>query len=268
MASPLTFFLIISLSFFITLPQTQARVLLSQPQPTPATGFIFPKAESTVLPDPSPFFAPNLLQTPLPTNSFQNFVLNNGDQPEYFHPYHFRSSNSSLSLSYPSRLATPSFISQNFTAQLSISATQNNHECHVVSSFSDLSVTLDFPSSNLTFFLVKGSPYLTCNVSNPTALSISTDLSVTSLSSNAERTKFRLNLDNSQIFLVYSSPIGLTISDPSLITSDAFTGAIRVAMLPPSGSQDLEAILDQFSSSYPISGEAVLTGPTTLSIDG
>ncbi|XP_062009856.1 glucan endo-1,3-beta-D-glucosidase 1-like [Rosa rugosa] len=260
----MTFFLIISLAFFI-LPQTQARVLLSETQATPATGFLFPKAESTVLPDPSPFFAPSLLQTPLPTNSFfQNFVLNNGDQPEYFHPYHFRSSNSSLSLSYPTRLATSASISQNFTPELTISATQNNQERHVVSSFSDLGVTLDFPSSNLRFFLVKGSPYLTCNVSNPTALSISTASSITSLFPNAQRNKYTLKLDNSQTMLVYSSsPIGLTISNPSLITSDAFTGVIRVALLPP-GSQDLEAVLDQFSSSYPVSGEAVFTGPFTL----
>ncbi|KAL5080409.1 hypothetical protein RYX36_008830, partial [Vicia faba] len=56
--------------------------------------FLFPHANSTLLPDPSKFFSSNLLSTPLPTNSFfQNFSLNNGDQPEYIHPYLIKSSN-------------------------------------------------------------------------------------------------------------------------------------------------------------------------------
>ena len=74
---------------------------------------------STVLPDPSKFFNPNLLSKPLPTNSFfQNFVLDNGDQPEYFHPYLIKSSNSSLSVSYPSLSISPSAISLVFSADL------------------------------------------------------------------------------------------------------------------------------------------------------
>ncbi|KAK9925024.1 hypothetical protein M0R45_033365 [Rubus argutus] len=258
MASSKMTLLMFILALIFSFPQPQARVLLSGPAPA---GFLFPQTQSTVLPDPSPFFASNLLQTPLPTNLFfQNFVLNNGDQPEYFHPYHFQSSNSSLTLSYPTRIATSALISQNFTADLTISATKNNHqERHVVSSFSDLGVTLDFRSSNLRFLLIKGSPYLTCNVSKPTALSISTTHTITSLSSNTARNKYTVKLDNSQTWLVYtSSPIGFTNSNPSLITSDSFSGVIRVALLPGS---DLEAVLDQFSSSHPLSGEAVFTEP-------
>ncbi|KAM5581328.1 glucan endo-1,3-beta-D-glucosidase 1-like [Rosa sericea] len=259
-SSKMTLFMFI-LALGFSFLQTQARVLLSKPAPA---GFPFPQTQSTVLPDPSPFFASNLLQTPLPTNSFfQNFVLNNGDVAEYFHPYSFRFSNSSLTLSYPTRIATSASILQNFTADLSISATQNNQQQpQVVSSFSDLSVTLDIPSSNLRFFLVKGSPYLTCNVSNPTALSISTTHAITALSPNTDRNKYTINLNNNQTWLLYSSsPIGLTNSNPSLITSDSFSGVIRVALLPGS---DFEKVLDQYSSSYPVSGEALLTEAFTL----
>ena len=57
-------------------PQLESLKPLTKP-------FLFPKTQSTVLPDPSLFFSPTLLSTPLPTNSFfQNFTLKNGDQPE------------------------------------------------------------------------------------------------------------------------------------------------------------------------------------------
>ncbi|XP_050382808.1 endo-1,3(4)-beta-glucanase 1-like [Argentina anserina] len=255
-SSKMTWFIFILAFSFL---QSQAsRILVSKP--APATGFVFPQVQSTVLPDPSPFFSSNLLQTPLPTNSFfQNFVLNNGDTPEYFHPYSFRFSDSSLTLSYPTRIATSASILQNFTADLTISAeqTQTQQQHQVVSSFSDLGVTLDIPSSNLRFFLVKGSPYLTCNVSVPTALSISTTHAIASLSSDTKQTKHTISLNNNQTWLLYSSSkIGLTKTNPSLITSDSFSGVIRVALSPGS---DFKKVLDQFSKSYPVSGEALFT---------
>ncbi|XP_020114093.1 uncharacterized protein LOC109728152 [Ananas comosus] len=103
--------------------------------------FLFPGVQSTVLPDPSPLFSPQLLSSPLPTNSFfQNFALKNGDQPEYIHPYLIKSSSSSLSLSFPSRFATPSFIYQTFVPDLTVSspsASDANPKSHLISSFDD-----------------------------------------------------------------------------------------------------------------------------------
>ncbi|ONI18829.1 hypothetical protein PRUPE_3G242000 [Prunus persica] len=232
-----------------------------------ATPFLFPQTQSTVLPDPSHFFSPNLLTTPLPTNSFfQNFALKNGDQPEYFHPYQIKSSSSSLTISYPSRFFNSAFLYHIFIADLTISASQNSNsqETHKISSFNDLSVTLDFPSSNLRFFLVRGSPFVTCSVSSRTELSISTIHAVLSCSSNSSRTKYTIKLNNNQTWLIYtSSPIDLTSSSLSLITSGGFSGIIRIAILPDSDPQ-YEATLDQFSSCYPVSGEAVFTKPFSL----
>ncbi|OMO89710.1 Glycoside hydrolase, family 81 [Corchorus capsularis] len=77
--------------------------------------FLFPKAQSSVLPDPARFFSPNLLSSPLPTNSFfQNFTLKNGDQPEYIHPYLLKSADSSLSICYPSQFRNSAFLYQRF----------------------------------------------------------------------------------------------------------------------------------------------------------
>ncbi|KAM6572873.1 hypothetical protein CsatA_016953 [Cannabis sativa] len=238
---------------------------MSLQRPGKNTPFLFPKVQSTVVPDPSPFFSPNLLSTPLPTNSFfQNFVLKNGDQPEYFHPYLVKSSSSSLSLSYPSRFSNSAFLYQVFVADLTISAAANTNPgsqtSHVISSFNDLSVTLDIPSSNLRFFLVRGSPFLTCSVFNGTAISISTIHAILSFSSNNSGTKYTVKLNNNQTWLIYtSSSVSLTHS-LSLITSGEFSGILRIALLPDS-DPECEAVLDRFSSCYPVSGEAALTKP-------
>ncbi|XP_028778030.1 probable endo-1,3(4)-beta-glucanase ARB_01444 [Neltuma alba] len=223
--------------------------------------FLFPQAQSTVLPEPSNFFSPNL-STPLPTNSFfQNFVLKNGDQAEYIHPYLIKSSNSSLSLSYPTRFFTSAFIYQTFVADLTIGKINpDSNAKHVISSYDDLSVTLDIPSSNLRFFLVRGSPYLTVAVTQRTALSIKTIHAILSFSSNDSLTKYTIQLNNGQTWFIYvSSPINFshTLSE---ITSDGFSGIIRIAVLPNSDS-NYEAILDRFSPCYAVSGEASLTKP-------
>ncbi|KNA16238.1 hypothetical protein SOVF_090940 [Spinacia oleracea] len=237
----------------------------SQQWRNPSTPFLFPKTESSVLPDPSTFFSPELLSSPLPTNSFfQNFVLKNGDQPEYIHPYLIRLSPSSLSLSYPSRFAGPSFIYQVFNADFTISGTSNQHPVsqtpHKISSFNDLSVTVDFPSSNLRFFLVRGSPFVTCSVLRGTSLKFSTIHAITSFNSYNSNTKFIVKLNNNQTWVIYSStPVNLT-HDLSNIASDSFSGIIRFAVLPDSDPK-FESIFDRFSSCYPVSGEAVLNEP-------
>nr|XP_043635004.1 probable endo-1,3(4)-beta-glucanase ARB_01444 [Erigeron canadensis] len=224
--------------------------------------FTFPETHSTVLPDPSSFFSPNLLSSPLPTNSFfQNFVLKNGDQPEYIHPYLIKSSLSSLSVSYPSLFSNPSFTYQIFSSDITISGSNNPNpnQTHVISSFNDLSVTLDLKPS-LRFFLVRGSPYITCQVLQNLKLSISTIHAILNFVPNLAKTKFKISLNNGQTWILYSSsPINLT-RDVSKILSDEFCGIIRIAILPNSDSR-FESVLDRFSTCYPVSGHAVFTEP-------
>ncbi|KAI3768426.1 hypothetical protein L2E82_19095 [Cichorium intybus] len=239
------------------------------PEPPPATmprhpshPFMFPETNSTVLPDPTTFFSANLLSSPLPTNSFfQNFVLKNGDQPEYIHPYLIKSTPSSLSMSYPPLFSTDAFTYQIFNADLTISAVDNPdpNQTHVVSSFNDLSVTLDLPQS-LRFYLVRGSPFLTCQVMQKVAIFISTIHAILEFTPNSSRTKYKVNLNNGQTWLLYSSsPIDLTY-EISKISSLPFSGIIRIAILPNSNA-NLEPVLDRFSSCYPVSGDVVFTTP-------
>ncbi|XLR21174.1 probable endo-1,3(4)-beta-glucanase ARB_01444 [Arachis ipaensis] len=228
--------------------------------------FLFPLRKSKVLPDPSKFFSRNLLASPLPTNSFfQNFVLGNGNIQEYIHPYLIKPSDSSVSLCYPSLSVSSHSMHQVFTPDLTISSTKGSQTRHVISSFSDLSVTLEFPSSNLTFFLVRGSPYVTVSLSQHESLSI-TSIHKISFSSNASPIKYILQLDNGQKWLIYtSSPTIFSFSfDMKLtfsnISSDEAPVMVRIAVMPDSSSEN-EAVLDGYSSCYPLSGDALFTKP-------
>ncbi|CAN1132034.1 Probable endo-1,3(4)-beta-glucanase ARB_01444 [Linum perenne] len=238
--------------------------------PKPSFPFHFPQQNSTVLPDPSKFFSSSLLSSPLPTNSFfQNFTLKNGDQPEYIHPYIVKSANSSLSISYPSLFHNSSFTYHVFTPDLTLSGDDGrnpNGGDHVITSFNDLSLTLDFPSSNLRFYLVRGSPFITCLVPRNTSISISTIHAILSCcSSTNSLNKYKLNLNNNQTWVIYSSsPINLTHT-PSSVSIAAYSGGIlRIAVLPNESDPDSESILDRFSSCYPVSGQAAFTKPFSV----
>ncbi|CAA2954510.1 probable endo-1,3(4)-beta-glucanase ARB_01444 [Olea europaea subsp. europaea] len=93
------------------------------------------------------------------------------------------------------------------------------------------------------------------------AFSISTIHAILELSSNSSSTKYTIKLNNNQTWLLYaSSPVNMS-PNVSTITSSAFSGIIRIAVLP---EPKFEAILDRYNFCYPISGDAVLTKPFCL----
>ncbi|QHO09481.1 Glycoside hydrolase family 81 protein [Arachis hypogaea] len=229
--------------------------------------FHFPLTKSKVLPDPSKFFSKNLLASPLPTNSFfQNFVLGDGNIQEYIHPYLIKPSDSSVSLCYPSLSVSSHSIHQVFTPDLTISSSTSTPSHHVISSFSDLSVTLDFPASNFTFFLVRGSPYVTAFLSQHASFSITSIHKISSFSSKASPNKYTLQLDNGQKWLIYtSSPTIFSFSFDMKLTFSNISSyeapvMVRIAVMPDSSSEN-EAVLDRYSSCYPLSGDALFTKP-------
>lgn len=228
--------------------------------------FLFPQANSTVVPDPSTFFSPHLLSSPLPTNSFfQNFVLRNGDQAEYFHPYLIKSATNSLSVSYPSFFATLAFIYQVFTPDLTISTARNAAQLerrHVVTAAHDLSITLHLPP-DLTFFLVRGSPFVTAATARSAELAVTSAESFLAVSSNPTRTKHRISLSNNQTWLCYSSSALELDHNSTRLTSAPFSGVVRFAVLP-GDDPAYESLLDRFSSCYPISGTATVRAPYSI----
>ena len=85
---------------------TDDEYLLSAAQP-------FPLSQNTTTPPPSGFWAPKLLKSPLPTNrAWLNYILNEGNTPEYIHPYLIQSNGGAISIGYPSRVVQPGFIIQ------------------------------------------------------------------------------------------------------------------------------------------------------------
>ncbi|KAF5457051.1 hypothetical protein F2P56_021186 [Juglans regia] len=264
MALATSFLLFLSFSFWFN--------ALATSHASPTAPFLFPETKATVVPNPRRFFSPHLLSAPLPTNSFfQNFVVGKGEEPEYIHPYLVKTTTSSLSLSYPSRLSNSSLVRQVFVPDLTITSLNKTsprsirNTRHRISSFSDLSVTLDLTSSNLRFFLVRGSPFLTFRTisRSTTGLSISTTHPILSFSSTDSLTKHTVKLNNGQTWLFHTSvPLPLTHST-SQITSSDFSGVIRIAILPDSNAK-YEAILDKYSPCYPISGHVELTMPFRL----
>ncbi|XLR63212.1 hypothetical protein HN51_006446 [Arachis hypogaea] len=245
----------------------QMQIMANTTQLDDEQPFHFPLTNSEVLPDPSNFFSENLLSSALPTNSFfQNFVLNDGNIQEYIHPYLIKPSDSSVSLCYPSLSVSSHSMHQVFTPDLTITSTTSTPSHHVISSFSDLSVTLDFPSSNLTFFLVRGCPYVTVFLSQHASFSITSIHKISSFSSNASPIKYTLQLENGQKWLIYtSSPTIFSFSlDMKLtfsnISSDESPLMVRIAVMPDSSSKS-EVVLDRYSFCYPVSGEAIFTKP-------
>ncbi|XLR64567.1 hypothetical protein S83_015239 [Arachis hypogaea] len=94
--------------------------------------FHFPLANSKVLPDPPKFFYENLLASLLATNSFfQNFLHNDGNIEEYSHPYLIKSSDSFVSLYYPSLFVSSHSMQQVSTLDLTISSSKGFHSSHV-----------------------------------------------------------------------------------------------------------------------------------------
>jgi len=219
----------------------------------------FPSVNNIAAPYPSPFFAEQLRHPPLPTNSaWQNLVLNNGTQPEYIHPYLLQSAHGSLSISYPNRVAQSGLVYQVFIANIIISALVPGH--HIISSFDDLSVTLQLPGP-ITVPLVRGSPYITCIVEGG-GFKISSVHTPLRLYSSYHNTKHKIVFDNGQTWLIYSSaPLYL---GKDLGVTGSFRGVIRIAINPAvtdDGSSSAERILDQFSPAYPVSGRADLSVP-------
>lgn len=218
----------------------------------------FPITENLAAPPPSAFWSPSLTNFPLPTNTaWLNFVLNEGSVPEYLHPYLIQVKDGTLTVCFPFRIVHPSFIIQAFVPNLTIGTPDaGSTSKHVVTFFDDLSVTLELPN-HVTAPLVRGCPYITCIFNEFTIPTFSTIHAVLKVTPDKSRTKHKVSMNNGQTWLIYSSdPLHLT---SNLVVNEVFKGVIRVALL--SGNNEAEAILDRFSSTYPLGGRADISVP-------
>ncbi|KAH7431171.1 hypothetical protein KP509_08G034200 [Ceratopteris richardii] len=223
-------------------------MLLSQP---------FPTTSNPAAPEPSSLLAPAIRQPPLPTNTgWLNFILKEGSAPEYIHPYLVQCKDGALSISYPSRVVDANFIYQAFVPDLTIRSNSLDGGKHVVSSFDDLSVTVEFPGG-MVVPLVRGCPYITLIFDEAASLQLSTIHAVIEVSTFESSTKHKVTFNNGQTWLIYSSD-AVNISS-NLVVNQDFKGVVRVALL--TGNEATEEVLDSFSSAYPLQGHADISCP-------
>ncbi|EFJ24486.1 hypothetical protein SELMODRAFT_100942 [Selaginella moellendorffii] len=233
---------------------------------------LFASVPNTAAGDPSNFWSEELKKAPFPTNSFWlNYVLKDGSQPEYIHPYLVQSKPGAFTICYPARIVSPAFIIQAFTQDITISHGRGNVP-HVISHYDDLSVTLEVPGKRLKVPLVRGSPYVTLvfkggiSSSNYEPVTISTIHAILELTSSPDNTKHRLVLNNRQTWCIYSSSAMEIFKDgvSAVRSKRPFSGALRLALVPRPES---EGVLDTFSGRYPVRGHATFDRPFSMGFE-
>ncbi|KAI4313369.1 hypothetical protein L6164_026356 [Bauhinia variegata] len=119
------------------------------------------------------------------------------------------------------------------------------------------SYTLPLYSISLFSHVIrKGSPYVTVVVEETAPLCITMTHGIISFAPRDSLDKYTLRLNNGQTWHLYTSPVVNFTLVNSQIVSDAFSSTIRVAILPDNKPSS-QTILDNFSSFYPVSGDAI-----------
>lgn len=213
----------------------------------------FPTIATPFPPPATPFLASNLTP-PFPTNAFwENYVLNAGNASEMISPYMVQMNKASVAFGFPLRTVSSSLVVQAFITDLILSVAESLPAPNI-RKYDKLSVTYNW-GTGLIVPLVRGSPYVTFLFDGVTPRFNSIH-AVINFSSNAESTKYRIEFNNGQTWLIYASS-AINLSTPvnvaagaSFNGSEPFSGVIRAALLPV--DQPLsEATLDYFSETYP-----------------
>ena len=182
---------------------------------------------------------------PVPTNTFwTNLILKNGNNPIYINPYLVWYNGTGFNINYSDLTVTKDFIITNRVINFSIGTSKTN--TFTVTRWDSLSV--DVQLGNLTYYFVRGSPFLTCRYNNdmPVFKTQHAVLSVTATDAN----KYVVKLNNNQTWIIYHEG-GLTLSN-TLEATSAYTGILRT-MLIPAGSQ-VNVDLNKYAALYPTGG--------------
>ncbi|CAI5982240.1 unnamed protein product [Closterium sp. NIES-64] len=227
----------------------------------------FPTLSFTVAPTPSALWSANLTAPYPPNAPWQNMVLGQGGNPELVTPYLVQSAEGRIAWGLPVRDPQPGYIVQAFATALMLSTLQGLPP-HQLSAYDDLSTTLSFrqPSSApadpsiLEVPLVRRSPFLTFIFppgSPPATPVLTTIYAITGVEGSNDSSKYRVELNNGQTWLVYlSAPLTLRQDGSTLAADVPFTGTMGVALLLGSSAQDRGALLDAHVPTMPVGGSA------------
>ncbi|KAJ9067540.1 hypothetical protein DSO57_1038182 [Entomophthora muscae] len=162
-------------------------------------------------------------------------------------------------LSYPTLLATETFIVSPFVANWDVDLGKKNLIKSVVAD-DDLSCTLKMDQV-ATLPLVRGSPYLTMELSDarPTFRTVHSIIEKTQ--NNPYQTLVKLN--NNQAWMFFSSaPAKWNHSQSDIHLDSEYTGTIRMALIKDPIGQNM-GILKAHSKVYPVSGKVSYEFPSS-----
>jgi endo-1,3(4)-beta-glucanase len=207
----------------------------------------------------------------IPTNAwFENFMVESGHQPVQLFPYMVKTTVKGMDFCVPPLYTGfPNSVLSTMLATWSFQSAEalNADTAGRLTGFTDLGCTLTWAGTStgsMTADIVRGMGYVTMRYNGLKPLII-TQNAITSINGAAvgdastfTGTKFKFALNNGQTWLMYtSSSVTFTMSVSSNLTaSAAFTGTIRLALLPAGGS---EAAVDASAPSIPTGGTVSLS---------
>ena len=210
-----------------------------------------------------------------PTNTwFMNFLLGTGHEAVNMFPYDLKVTTDGLDMCVPV-LNTSSSVSvlatmlQNF----SMRATAGS-QTQKVTNFSDLGCRVQWTATGGTMVahIVRGMAYVTMVYTTMTPLLV-TQNAITAINGSAvgasgtfTGTKFKFVLNNGQTWILYASTsITLTLATANTLTAGAaFSGTLRMALLPSSGD---ETALDSGAGIIPTGGAVDYTVGTSTATE-
>lgn len=200
--------------------------------------------------------------SPLPTNAWwQNLVLGGGGLTVNTLPYLVQVDNSALRFGFPGKVVSQNYILTTFTDNLNFGAV-GGLPARQITDYGPLHVRVDWGSGTGSMHanLVRGQPYMTAHYNGLTprvgTVHAIIGLNGGSASGSVTGTKFVMQLNNGQTWIVYaSSTVTMSVSGGALVASGSFTGTLRAAL---SQGGD-EAVLDAHAGRIPVGGEVSAT---------
>lgn len=218
---------------------------------------------------------------PYPTGAFwTNFVVKNGDGVVAALPYGIKTLEQGVQISYGPSRRSVSFarIIDPFFVDIEVS-TLETYSKRYVESWDNISVTMKYETAGGGSYkspLVKGSPYVTVLFDNTTPKISSDFMHILSIEEHVSSivttgSRYIITLGNWQKWLLYTSE-KLSFTEvgegtDSLVANKAFTGYIRLAILPLQNTKEAADYYLQYVQRYPLGGTVSISYPTSSESD-
>jgi endo-1,3(4)-beta-glucanase len=212
------------------------------------------------------------IKAPYPTGAFwTNFVVGDGDGSALFLPYGIKCLSSGIQVSYgpTRRVVTNKAITDPFDVDIQFTSLEP-YNTHNIIKHDNFSVTMKYnmgtAGGSYTAYLVKGSPYVTILYEQSTPILNMNTMHITNFQSitreNSIGNQYVVTLGNYQNWLIWgTSDLSLSVSGDSLISSVAYSGVIRVAILPIQNADKSMDLLLKYISCYPIGVDIDISYP-------